>query len=227
MDSYITKLETVTIENNSFEILSLKDKKQFYDPDEEAAELGISCSMWPISGLIWPSGLVLAKIIDSLETENKRILEVGCGIAIASFVAAAKNADITASDYHPLVETLLEANADANKIDGLKYVNGDWRKPISNIGRFDLIIGSDLLYEKEHANLLAIFIDCHLNENGKAIIIDPGRRAAKKIRGAMKKLGYTCTQESINKDGVLQKGGKFDKYVFGRDAVITDSQSLA
>lgn len=221
MDNYQTKLETVTIENNSFEILSLKDKKQFYDPDDEAAELGISCSMWPISGLIWPSGLVLANIINGLETDNKRILELGCGIAIASFVAAAKNADITASDYHPLVETLLKTNVDANEIDGLKYVNGDWRKPISNIGRFDLIIGSDLLYEKEHADLLAIFIDCHLNKNGKAIIIDPGRRAAKKIKGAMKKLGYTSIQESVNKDGVQQKGGKFNMYVFNRDAVET------
>lgn len=218
MDNYQTKLETVSIANNSFEILSLKDKKQFYDPDGKAAELGISCSMWSISGLVWPSGLVLAKIIDGLDTNNKRILELGCGIAIASFVAAAKNADITASDYHPLVETLLKTNADANDIGSLKYVNGDWRQPISNIGKFDLIIGSDLLYEKEHANLLATFIDCHLNKNGRAIIIDPGRRAAKKIRGIMTKLGYACRLESVNKDGVQQKGGIFRKYVFNREA---------
>ena len=114
MSFYQTKRETIAINGISLNIVSLADKNQFYDPDKKAEKLGISDSMWPISGLVWPSGLVLARVVSQLNLANQSVLEVGCGIGIASLIAAYKDADITASDYHPLVETLLFKNAEDN-----------------------------------------------------------------------------------------------------------------
>lgn len=216
MNHYETKTETIAIADISFEITSLKDKTQFYDPEGQAESLGISSAMWPIFGLVWPSSIVLAKIINNFDLDNKRILEVGCGIAVASIVASSKNADITASDYHPLTKTLLTENINANNLTSIKYFHGDWRYPITTEGKFDLIIGSDLLYEVLHAKQLATFINCHLTENGLVILVDPGRRTAKKIKKCMTVLGFDCCLESINREGIAQKDGYFKKYRFNR-----------
>ena len=78
-------------------------------------------------------------------------------------------------------------------------------------------MGSDLLYEVEHAEQLATFINCHLASNGVVILIDPGRRTAKKIKKFMIALGFDCILETINKEGVTQKGGMFKKYRFTRN----------
>lgn len=215
-NQYQTKTQVIEIADCPLEIISLKDKNQFYDPEGQAKSLGISSAMWPISGLIWPSGVVLAKLINEVDLEGKRVLEVGCGIGIASIFAASKDADVTASDYHPLVKKLLNNNAKVNGIDSIKYFHGDWRHPITNEGKFDLIIGSDLLYETFHAEQLAVFIDSHLTKCGIVILVDPGRKPAKRIRKSMAALGFACIVDRIDRHGDHKKEGVFRKYHFSR-----------
>jgi len=54
----------------------------------------------------------------------------------------------------------------------------DWRRFPHDIGRFDLVVASDVLYEPEHASLVAAVIDRTLTARGSAMIADPGRLAA-------------------------------------------------
>lgn len=215
MSKYKTKLETIQIGNISLEIISLLDKQQFDDPGGEAEKLGISDSMWPISGLIWPSGLVLAKIVNDLDIANISILEVGCGIGLASLVAAHKNADITASDYHPIVQTFLLTNAKSNSLN-IKYVHCDWNHPIKNQEKFDLIIGSDLLYERGCHELLSSFINGRLAPKGKVILIDPGRMQARKIIAEMESLGFSHEVIRLDAEGKEKNKGYFAQYTFVR-----------
>jgi len=65
---------------------------------------------------------------------------------------------------------------------------------INSLGEFDIIIGSDILYERGHADLLATFIDHHAKKNCKIIIIDPGRPHHSHFSKKMVTLGYTHTQ---------------------------------
>ena len=217
MSDYQTKYETVTIADISLEVISLKDKNQFYDPDKKAEKLGISSNLWPISGLIWPSGRVLAKIINKLDLSEVRVLEVGCGIGIASLVAAYKQADISASDFHPLVPTFLEKNTKANRLNKINFFHGDWNYPTSTNGKFDLIIGSDLLYGINHYEILSQYIDCHLSPIGKVVLIDPGRSTAGKIKKSMQQLGYSYHIVKLNYEGMEEKGGYFTQYTFYRE----------
>ncbi len=193
MDTYQTKQEPTLVAGTTYSIKSLKDRNQFSDPNGTAEAIGISSAMWPISGMLWPSGIVLAEIISKLPLENLRILEVGCGIGLASMVAASKGADITACDYHPITPALLEDNTVINNLPTINYFHGDWRKPITNKGVFDLIIGSDLLYDRGHFEDLATFISCHLSPNGQMVLIDPKRRSANKFIKVMEKLQMGCT----------------------------------
>ncbi len=146
LDSYQTRQHATVIDGIEYQIKSLKDRNQFYDPDGAAEKLGISSAMWPISGLLWPSGIVLARIIGQLPLNGLKVLEVGCGVALASLVALSKGADITACDYHPMTQQLLNDNTALNKLGQIKYFHGNWLTPITGQGPFDLIVGSDLLY---------------------------------------------------------------------------------
>ncbi len=214
MSFYKTKQETIAINGISLNIVSLANKNQFYDPDKKAEKLGITDGMWPISGLVWPSGLVLARVVSQLNLTNLSVLEVGCGIGIASLIAAYKDADITASDYHPLVKTLLFKNAKGNDIHTIKYIHGNWNHPISNHGKFDLIIGSDLIYEAADCELLSVYINCHLAAKGKVMLIDPGRRKAGKIKKSMEGLGFQYKAIKVDEEGKVKKNGTFTQYTF-------------
>ena len=214
MPSYGTKLETISIDGIPLNIVSLADRNQFDDPEKEAEKLGISDSMWPISGLVWPSGLVLARVISRLNLANMSVLEVGCGIGIASLIAAYNDVNITASDYHPIVKNLLFRNAKENNIGDIKYIHGDWHYPISNHGKFDLIIGSDLLYDTHHAEILSVYINCHLSIHGRVILIDPQRRRTGKIKKAMEALGFQYETTNLDIEGKEEQKGFFIQHTF-------------
>lgn len=199
MQEYQVKLETLTIGNSDYTIRSLLDRQQYYDPDGVAERANIPPSMWPIFGLVWPAGVFLAETMSRFPCEGKRILEIGCGLALSSLVLHRGGADVTSTDLHPLAETFLEENVALNDLTPLPFYPGSWEETDLELEKFDLIIGSDLLYETEHPALLAAFIDRHANDEVEVIIVDPGRGHHGKFKRAMEALGYT--QETVWADG--------------------------
>jgi hypothetical protein len=57
-------------------------------------------------------------------------------------------------------------------------------------GRYDLIIGSDLLYERDTGGALAAFIDAHCIEGGEVWIVDPDRSNRPAFNRQMTALGF-------------------------------------
>jgi predicted nicotinamide N-methyase len=109
---------------------------------------------------------------------------VGCGLALASLVAHRRGSDVTASDVHPLAARFLARNARLNRLPPLRYRHGDWAAPANAMatsdgarvhGRFELIIGSDVLYERDDAGHLSGFIDRHAQACAEVLIVDPNR----------------------------------------------------
>ena len=171
------------------------DKNQFSDSEGLAEDLGISSAQWPLFGVVWPAGEVLAHLVDTINTEGKRILEVGCGIALPSLVLAKRNADITASDYHPEAGQFLAENMKLNKCDSLPFFQANWIEQHLDMGKFNLIIASDVLYEIEHAKILAHFINFHAEERCEVIMTDPGRKHHKKFTIEMERLNFTHSEK--------------------------------
>jgi len=144
---------------------------------------------------MWPSGQMLASIMSTHAIGGLRILEVGCGLALPSIVLHSRGADITVSDHHPLVPDFLDANTALNNLTDIDTLTGDWAAEVNDPELFDLIIGSDLLYERDHFDLLAGFINRHARPTAKVIIVDPGRGHAGKFNRKMQSLGYSCSDE--------------------------------
>jgi hypothetical protein len=104
---YLTKQESIAVLGvHNLDIRSLRDRQQFSDPDGLAESLGISSGTWPIFGLLWPSGAHLAaRLAKRAVLSSETILEVGCGLALASLVGHRRGANVTASDIHRSLST--------------------------------------------------------------------------------------------------------------------------
>lgn len=173
-----------------------------------AEKLGISSALWPIFGVIWPSSLVLAHFIVDYETGSKRILEIGCGMALSSLLLNKQCADITATDYHPEVHKFLQRNTSLNGDSDIAFEQVDWTSKKDKLGHFDLIIGSDLLYEDDHIELLANFIEGHSNSSCEVIIVDPGRGRKNKLSSKMIEFGFTSTHKKPGNTDYLDQDFK-------------------
>ncbi len=199
------RYQTIEFNEVDIHVRTLKDKLQFLDVDGVAEKLGISSATWPIFGVIWDSSLILAHFIFDFEILGKRILEVGCGIGLSSLVLNHRLADITATDYHPEVRGFLLENTRLNKAKEIPFIRTGWDDDESALGKFDLIIGSDLLYESDHAEMLSKFIDQHAAPICEVIIVDPGRGNHAKFSKKMVTRGYSHSQSKPDDNDYLSK----------------------
>lgn len=176
MDSQLNyTYQTIEIGKLNVHIRSLKNLNQFSDTNDEADKCGINSTTWPIFGVLWKSSSVLATIMENKAIKGLNILEVGCGLGLSSIVLSLREANITATDYNPAVEGFLQENTRINKCNDLLFKRADWSDCENTLGEFDLIIGSDLLYERDHAYLLANFINIHAKKSCEVIIAGPNR----------------------------------------------------
>ncbi|OLP18634.1 hypothetical protein BST81_10135 [Leptolyngbya sp. 'hensonii'] len=209
MPNYQVKFETIQVGNAIFEIRTLANQYQYPEADRAPEKDGISAALWPYFGVIWPSGRMLADTMSWFPIAGKKILEIGSGIALASMVVHQRGGDIIVSDYNPMVEVFLLENIALNHLPPLPFQLSDWAKANPLLGKFDLIIGSDILYERDHPQLLAAFIECHANAQMEVIIVDPGRKHHRKFSREMGDRGYLCAEETLqntNPDGTTYRG---------------------
>jgi len=207
---YQVKFQQVAVSGGAqLEIRSLLDRQQYSDPLGEAEAAGISPACWSLFGQVWPSEQKLADLMQTWVLAEHHILEIGCGLALASMVIHRRHGNITASDCHPLAKTFLHANLLLNHLPELKYTTGNWQTSNPGLGRFDLIIGSDILYERDQPAQLATFIQAHATSNVDVLIIDPNRSNRSAFNHNMAQLGFTHSETKINtplNDGTPYRG---------------------
>jgi predicted nicotinamide N-methyase len=108
-------------------------------------------------------------------------------------VATRFGGKVIATDFHADVPVFLELNQKENDVY-FDYQVMNWRSEIertkSDLGTFDLVLGSDILYESQHSLEVAKALIAFLNPGGKIILADPGRAYIQKFITTMKELGY-------------------------------------
>lgn len=217
MPAYQTKYESIAITGvDNLHIRSLLDRGQFSDPLGEAANLGISSAAWPLFGLLWPSGARLAALVALRPVGTERILEIGCGLALASLVSHRRGGDVTASDCHPMAAPFLAENLRLNGLASLPYRHGHWHAagaphgplpgapaPAVVEGLFDLVMGSDVLYERDDGGALAGFIGRHTQPAAEVWIIDPDRGNRVAFTRQMASGGFALTEQRLDTPATL------------------------
>lgn len=217
MSSLRFRYQTLEFGDDDIHLRTLRDRQQFDDPDGVAEDLGISSALWPLFGVVWASSEVLAHLMQDYEIEGLRILEVGCGIGLASLMLNERKADITATDQHPSVEAFLQLNVGLNNGKKIPFVRTGWTDAVTDLGKFDLIIGSDLLYERDHAQILSEFIEQHAKPKCEVILTDPGRGQTGRFTTQMQELGYVMEKlKPENTDDYLTEPYKGSILIYRR-----------
>jgi predicted nicotinamide N-methyase len=194
---YLVKTESLSIGGEQTVIRSLIDLQQYADPHGVALALGISSATWPLFGVIWPSALVLAAHMQIVPLGARRVLEVGCGLALASLVVHRRRGAVTATDHHPLAEAFLLENLRLNAMAPLPYLQGNWATANPLLGRFDLIVGSDVLYDRSQPDQLCAFIELHSEARAEVVIVDPDRGNRAAFNRGMMLLGFVRAEQAV------------------------------
>jgi predicted nicotinamide N-methyase len=167
------KLVTQTLDLTSGAIPLLQPKESAELPDDGEVEWAPLVPFWSV---LWRSGVALAREVDGLDLEGRRVLELGCGLGAPSLAAARGGARVLATDADPEALELLQWNARANGIE-VETEIVDWSEPEKLVSRgpFDLVLAADVLYERPSvANLLELLPRLA----PEALIADPGRPAS-------------------------------------------------
>ena len=127
---------------------------------------------------VWPSSIVLAGKLLELEGGGRTALELGCGVGLSTLAATTAGFDVLSTDYYQDALDVTRANVFRNLGTKARTRMVDWRHVPKDLGTFELVFASDVLYEKEYALLLPIILCSVLAPRGCALIADPGRVAA-------------------------------------------------
>jgi predicted nicotinamide N-methyase len=122
---------------------------------------------------LWPSARALARRVGGRGLRGARVLELGCGLGLPSIVAALAGGRVLATDWSPEAVAFTQRNAGANGAR-LETAVVDWADSdeLAARGPWDLVIGSDVLYEPRN---VAMLLDVLYRVGDHAIIADPGR----------------------------------------------------
>jgi predicted nicotinamide N-methyase len=175
---YATRTETLSIGARQIEFTLIAEPDRVLD-DAAAAESrgdGVRPNV-PYWAELWDSALGLANWIAAVKTPvdaQSTVLDLGCGMGLAGTAAAANGARVLFADIEPLALLLARLNAlpwwertEARRVD--------WGR--DNLGqRFDLIIGADILYERQQWEALDQFWRAHLKDGGVILLGEPGRQ---------------------------------------------------
>ena len=143
---------------------------------------------------LWPSAQVLANEVALMRLKGQRVLELGCGLGVVAIGAAIAGGVVTATDYYE--DSLLFARLNVEAATGqditTRMVN--WTEMPADLGKFDVVLASDVLYEHRYASLVADAVAKTLVRGGEAIVADPGRIALDEFR-------EECADRGISSEG--------------------------
>jgi len=226
MPGYQVKQERIAVTGApDLLIRSLLDRQQFSDPLGLAERAGIGSAEWPLFGLPWASGVQLAvRLAARTLRPGERVLEMGCGLALASLVGHRRGIDMTASDKHPLTALFLAHNLQLNGLRPMAYRHGEWASPPAGApvdagavqGRYDLLIGSDLLYERGSGALLSAFIGRHAKPAAEVWIVDPDRGNRPAFKRGLQALGFELHEERMDRPAAGERPAYKGRLLCGR-----------
>ena len=141
-----TATRTVELGGREVELLSPANADDLISEDDYVKDERL-----PYWADLWPSAQILAREVREMRLAGERVLELGCGLGLVAIGAALAGGEVTATDYYDdamLFATLNVVEA-TGADDRARMV--DWTAMPPDLGRFDVVLTSDVLYEPRYA----------------------------------------------------------------------------
>jgi predicted nicotinamide N-methyase len=160
---YDTETFPVKIGDRELHFLKPRTIDRFIDPDDPMAG-------FPMWAKFWDASVVLTQYMAGLPVDaRRRILELGSGLGVAGIAAAVMGHTITLTEHDPDALNFLQANAGLNGCAQITIRHLDWLQPELD-GHFDLIIGSDIIYQESVIGPLEALFRKHLAPGGRVVL---------------------------------------------------------
>jgi predicted nicotinamide N-methyase len=146
---------------------------------------------------LWPSARALADAVAHLDLRGARVVELGCGLALPSVVGALGGAQMLATDWSEDALAFARRNARRNGAH-VETLHCSWSAPEPLLARapFDLVLASDVLYERRNVELLVPLLPA-LGET--VLLADPGRPALRELLRAAE------ARWDVERDGLVYR----------------------
>jgi predicted nicotinamide N-methyase len=135
----------------------------------------------------WPSGNALAEALAAdPPAAGARVLELGCGLAAPSIVAARAGAKVLATDGATDAVAYAAHSLALNQAVG-EVAHAAWSDhgdELAERGPFDLVLAADVCYTTENADALVRLLPRLVAPGGEARLADPGRTNARRFLSA-------------------------------------------
>ena len=189
----------VTVGRRRFVLTTAEDIEQLINGiSEEEFRVDERLPYW---AELWHSALALAGHLAEVPAriEQRRVLEIGCGLALPGIVAASMGARVTLGDFEPLALKAAELNllrnipgaeADIRLMDFRDAPDEQW----------PLILAADVIYEKRFVEPLAAFLDRALEPGGEIFLAEPNRLIAVPFFEALTSRGFRYERRSLVTD---------------------------
>jgi predicted nicotinamide N-methyase len=134
---------------------------------------------------LWPSARALAAYVATLDLDGRRVVELGCGLALPSLAAALGGADVLATDASSEAVALARRNGRHLLGRRLAAMRVDVTAPPEELleaAPFDLVLAADVLYLPELARAVGALAP---GLAGEALIAFPFRDQAGPLAAAL------------------------------------------
>ena len=131
---------------------------------------------------LWASAVALAHDVSIRALRGKRTLELGCGLGLPSIAAARAGGRVLATDWSTEAVRATAANAERNDVD-VETLRCAWDEADAIVARapWQLVIASDVLYERRNVDQLLDLLPRLVDERGLVLLADPGRAPSERF----------------------------------------------
>src|SRR3954452_6922056 len=166
--------ETVVVAGEPIELLRPRDSDELLA--EEAFDQEELLPYW---AELWPSSVALAQTVGTRALRGARTLELGCGLGLASIAAARAGGRVLATDWSAEALRFANDNAARNGVE-LETMLVDWSSPEAIVARgpWQLVLGSDVLYERRNVDQMLELLPRLVDRSGEVWIAAPGRQTS-------------------------------------------------
>jgi predicted nicotinamide N-methyase len=206
-----TSIEDATVDEHTFSILRPANSDDLIREEDFVKDERL-----PYWADVWPSSIVLAGKLLELEGRGKTALELGCGVGLSTVAATSAGFDVLSTDYYEDALDVTRANVFRNLGTIARTRLVDWRHLPQDLGTFDLVFASDVLYENEYAELLPVLLQRLLAARGTVLIADPGRVAAPVFVEACARHGLAIREKETRPFEAGEIKQRIDLYEIGR-----------
>jgi len=132
----------------------------------------------------WPAALALSKYLAEEfpheKLKNSNALVIGCGVGLEGLILAKLGATVSFLDHISDALQVVTQNCKLNDIELFQTICSCWRdsNEIRNLDKYDIVIGSDVLYSLKEWIWIESLLKITLNKKGLALFSDPMRPRA-------------------------------------------------